>query len=224
MIVLDYKNKYHHRIIASCISALKTGKVIAYPTDTSYGLAVDATNVKAIKRLYKIKGRGFNKPSSVVVPSAAYAKKNTRWNKVVDRLAKKFWPGMITLVLPLTSAPLLRGRGIKGEGAKILTGKTGWIGLRMPKNKIALDLAKYLKKPITATSANLAGRPDCYPAKDIIAQFQNQKLKPDIIINTGKLSKRKPSTVVKIGGGRVEIIRQGPIAKQTIIKVLSAKR
>ena len=223
MIIIDYKKQHHKKIIHACLVALKQGKVVAYPTDTSYGLAADATNIKSIKRLYKVKGRGFNKPSSVVVPSAAHAKKIVRWNKVADRLAKRFWPGMITFVLPLTPAPLPRGRGIKGEGAKILTGKTGWIGLRTPKNKIALDLAKYLKKPITATSANLAGRPDCYSAKDIIAQFQNQKLKPDIIINAGKLSKRKPSTVVKIDGGQVEVLRSGPVSTARISYILNLK-
>ena len=71
MVILDYKKTHHQQIINSCVHALRLGKVVAYPTDTSYGLAVDATNIKAIKKLYKIKGRDFKKPVHVVVPSAA---------------------------------------------------------------------------------------------------------------------------------------------------------
>ena len=97
MVIIDYKKKYHKQIIAAAVKALKAGKAVAYPTDTSYGLAVDATSVKAIKKLYKIKGRNFNKPVHVVIPSIAYGKKIARWNPVASKLAKKFWPGALTL-------------------------------------------------------------------------------------------------------------------------------
>jgi L-threonylcarbamoyladenylate synthase len=91
----------------------------------------------------------------------------------------------------------------------------------MPNNKIALDLAKFLKRPITATSANVSGKNDCYSAHEIISQFQNQKNKPDIIINAGTLPKRKPSTIVKIQNHNVEILREGPISKKQIILTIA---
>lgn len=109
----------------------------------------------------------------------------------------------------------------KNEGLRILSAGTGTIGLRMPNNKIALDLAKYLKRPITATSANLSGKLDCYSAKEIIKQFKSQKYKPDIIINAGQLPKRKPSTMVKVdSNGKVQVLRQGPVSQAQIYKVL----
>lgn len=213
MIIIDYQKKNHSKIIHACVLALKQGRVVAYPTDTSYGLAVDANNASAITKLYKIKGRNFNKPSSVVVPSQLYAKKLVKWNSVATTLVKKFWPGALTVAL---------GLRVQGRGYKQLCSQDGYFSLRMPNNQIALDLSKILKRPITATSANLAGQSDCYSAEDIIKQFKNQKLKPDIIINVGKLPKRKPSTVIKIiNEEKIEIIRQGPVSEKQILEVLS---
>jgi tRNA A37 threonylcarbamoyladenosine synthetase subunit TsaC/SUA5/YrdC len=250
MIIFGYQKKNHKQIVRTCASALRQGKVVAYPTDTSYGLAVDSTNFQAIRRLYKVKQRPFHQPIHIVVPSIAYAKKIVKWNKIADQLAKKFWPGPLTLVLPLTlpspsghpknlkeilgETLTSRGEG-KGREWKILSGGTNFIGLRMPENKIALDLVRYLKSPITTTSANppnSLGGYDSYSVRDITEQFKKKKFKPDIIINAGRLIRRKPSTVVKITsplklrggkGGVIEILRKGPISEKQIRKALSIK-
>jgi L-threonylcarbamoyladenylate synthase len=212
MIILKYNKKQHKKIIHACVKALKQGNVVAYPTDTSYGLAVDATNPKAIKKLYKIKGRNFNKPSSLIVPSKEYSQRLVNWNLKSSKLAKAFWPGPLTVVLQLK---------MQNAEYRMLSGDSGFIGLRLPKNEIALDLAHQLKKPITATSANFAGEKDCYTAEEIVKQFKNKKLKPDIIISTGKLKKQMPSTIVKINDGYVEILRLGPISRIKIKKAIS---
>jgi L-threonylcarbamoyladenylate synthase len=212
MIILDYKQSHHKEIISSCVHALKLGKVVVYPTDTCYGLAVDATNLSAIRKLYQIKERGFNRPVHVVVPSLAEAKKISVWNSHATKLAKQFLPGPLTLVLELKNPT---------KGLKILSAKTDTIGIRMPNNSIALDLAKFLKKPITATSANPAstsGGYDSYTADEVVAQFKNQKYKPDIIINAGRLPKRKPSTLVRVFDDVIKIIREGPITEKQITK------
>jgi len=218
MVIIDYKEKFHKQIIVSAVKALKAGNVVAYPTDTCYGLAVDAGNIFAIKKLYKIKGRNFNKPVHVVVPSVAYAKKIARWNGAAGKLSSRFWPGPLTLVFPVGNG---RDHSLQ-KTLSILSANTRTIGLRMPKNKIALDLAKYLKRPITATSANLSGQADCYSADEIIAQFAKQKHKPDIIINAGKLKKRKPSTLVRVFDDTVKILRQGPVAEKEILKIVDS--
>lgn len=205
MIIIDYKKKYHKtiykKIIGACVQALKKGKVVAYPTDTSYGLAVDATNLSAIKRLYKIKGREFNKPVHIIPPNIGQAKKIVRWDGRANKLVNKFWPGPLTLVLGLRT---------KGLSFRQLSARSGFLGVRMPKNQIALDLAKYLGRPITTTSANISGQKDAYSGKDVLGQFKKQKLSPDILINAGGLPKRKPSTVVKLNDSW-EILRSGPV-------------
>lgn len=214
MIIIDYKKQKHKEIIAACVHALKSGKVIAYPTDTSYGLAVDADNLNAVKKLYKVKGRDFKKPVHVVVPSVGYSKKIVNWDKFSAKLVKKFWPGALTLV---------GGCRVEGAGYRMLSAGTKTLGVRMPKNQIALDLAKNLKRPITATSANVSGGKDCYSAADIANQFKTKKDKPDIIINTGKLRKRKPSTIVKIDKNQFKILRQGPISEKQLKQALRPK-
>ena len=211
MIIIDYKKKYHNKIVKAAVAALELGKCVVYPTDTSYGIAVDATNFDAIIRLYRIKERDINKPIHIIAPSLAKAKKIGQWNKQATQLAQKFWPGPLTLVLKIKD---------KQQTYKLLGAKTGNIGLRMPKNTLALDLAKILGRPITTTSANpsaaASGGHDSYSAKEVLTQFRNKKHQPDIVINAGKLAKRKPSTVVKIDNHELTILRIGPITKKQI--------
>lgn len=197
MIILDYDARKHRQIIHACVLALKDGKTVVYPTDTSYGLACDMTNQRAIKRLYRLKGRDFNKLMHEVVPSVAYAKKVGIFNGIAHRLSRKFWPGPLTIVVPKR------------------TGKAT-IGLRYPKNRIALDLAKRLGRPISATSANRSGQKDSYSLSDILDNFSQAKIKPDIIINAGKLPRKRPSTLVRLRDGQVEILRKGPVSKKQI--------
>ncbi|MDR3642518.1 MAG: L-threonylcarbamoyladenylate synthase [Candidatus Doudnabacteria bacterium] len=215
MIIIDYKKRYHKQIIEAAVKALKAGKAVAYPTDTSYGLAVDATNIKAINNLYQIKERGFNKPVHIIVPSLAYAKKITIWNKAAAELAKKFLPGPLTLVLELK---------VKSGKLETLSANTGTIGIRIPDNNVARDLSKKSGRPITATSANPpnhVGGDDSYSAEDIVKQFKNKEFRPDIIINAGRLPKRKPSTMVRVFDDVVKILREGPISEKQILKVIA---
>ncbi|MBL8030146.1 MAG: threonylcarbamoyl-AMP synthase [Candidatus Doudnabacteria bacterium] len=218
MIILNYSKSQHKEIIHACVLALKSGKVVAYPTDTSYGLAVDASNFKAVKKLYNVKERGFKKAVHVVVPSKAYGKRLVGWNKEAEKLSVKFWPGPLTLVLRS------KNKEFRNEILNILTAKSGFLGLRMPNNRIALGLAKALGRPITATSANpsalLSGGYDSYSAEDVYKQFRVKKFQPDIIINAGKLLKRKPSTLVKLEKNNFEILRKGPVSEKEIKKIL----
>lgn len=223
MIIIKYQKQNHKTIIHAVALALKQGKVVAYPTDTSYGIAVDVTNAAAIKKFYKIKERTSKKPVHIVIASVAQAKKYGQWNRVATALTKKFWPGALSLALPIVRNP-----DPKAKFLKLFSAGTGTIGLRMPENQIALDLVKQLKAPITATSANpsahLSGGVDSYSADEVYKQFLKQKYKPDIIIDAGKLPKRKPSTMLKldhfVSGDGYEILRPGPITKKQIDQVL----
>lgn len=216
MIILEYSERNHKNIIHAVVLAMKHGKVVAYPTDTSYGLAVDISNKKAVEQLYKIKSRSKKQPIHLVVSSIAQAKKLGVWNRYADKLAKALWPGPISLVLPCASAD---------SSVKQFSGNTKTIGLRMPDNAIALDLMKRMGQPIPAVSANPSGKinngVDSYSSKDIIEQFRKLKYKPDIIIDAGRLPKRKPSTLVAVEeDGNYNILRPGPISETRIKKVL----
>ncbi|TSC66575.1 MAG: tRNA threonylcarbamoyladenosine biosynthesis protein [Candidatus Doudnabacteria bacterium Gr01-1014_77] len=221
MIILKLSKTNYSKVLRFAVNSLKKGKTVVYPTDTSYGLAALVSNKKAIDRMYKIKERGFNKPVHIFVSSVVIAKKYVQWNIVAEKLAKKFLPGPLSIALPLKS---------KNKTLKKLTGSTGYLGIRIAKNNFALDLAKQAG-PITATSANFAsekGGFDPYSSKDVLLQFKDRKLKPDIIIDAGKLKKIKPSTFIKVskkGAGKqeeidIEILRQGPISEKQIFSAL----
>lgn len=217
---------------------LKKGKAVVYPTDTAYGLAVDAANTRALRRLYTIKGRSFKKPVHVVVSSMAMAKKYVKFNKLAERVFRKLLPGPLTLVLGLeirnqrsgqnSSSPSEIKEGSRGEFQKneikaleLLSAKTGTLGIRMPKNKTALGLVKKLGRPITATSANLSGGKTAYSVSEALKQFQNKKFQPDLYLDQGRLpTRRKTSTIVDLTSENVRIIRRGWITKIQILKVL----
>ncbi|HVY67518.1 MAG TPA: L-threonylcarbamoyladenylate synthase [Patescibacteria group bacterium] len=216
MIILAYSKKYHRQIVHACALALKQGLVVAYPTDTSYGLAADAGNPSAIQRLYRIKERQKNKPVHIVVPDLAYAKKIAGWSPAAAKLARAFWPGPLTLVLPLKA----RGNG----GLKLLSAGSGFIGMRQPKNELAMALVRALGRPLTATSANpsarLSGGYDSYSARDIAAQFAGKPHRPDIVIDAGRLPRRRPSTLVRLSASGPEILRPGPVSSKQILNIL----
>ena len=196
--------------IDQAIKILKKGGIVVYPTDTAYGLAVDATNVAAVKKLYQLKGRDFKNPIHVIPPSKAsigiFARISPWSQKLIDRLM----PGPLTIVLPLKA---------KGQSWKMLSAGTGTIGVRLPKHRIALDLAKKLGQPITTTSANLSGKPICYSIADFKNQLDKSIYARIYVLDGGKLRKIQPSTVVSLIG-RVKILRPGPISETQIKKVL----
>lgn len=216
MVILQYQKKFHKEIIDSCVHALRQGKVVAYPTDTSYGLAADSENSEAIRKLYRIKERRSGQPIHIIIPSVAYGKKLAHFDRRAEKMAQAFWPGPLTLVLWLKS---------KKKGLVSLSGGTGTLGMRMPDNAIALDLARRLGRGITTTSANpsmhISGGYDSYSAQDVTGQFAKKKFRPDIVLDAGKLSKRKPSTVIRLLHEPYEILRVGPVSEKQIKKIMT---
>lgn len=196
MKVIKLTKLNQQEVIKSALAVLKTGGVIVYPTETAYGLGADYFSQRAVKKVYQIKGRDFKKQLSVIVGSLAMAKRLVKFDQVSMRLAKKHWPGPLTLVLPLKSS-----------------GKT--LALRISSNRLALSVVKKLNGPVTATSANLSGKGEYYSAEEIIKQFAKRKYQPDLIIDAGRLPKQKPSTIAQIIDGQIKILRQGVIVIPT---------
>jgi len=186
------------------------GGIVVYPTDTSYGLAVDATNLNAIDKLFQLKGRQKQKPIHVIFPSFVELNRAVKLNSIAKRLMQKFFPGPLTLVLPLKS---------KSENWEILSAGTGYLGFRNPDDQIVKALVRECKLPITTTSANLSGKANTYSVKQVKRQFKKSKIKPNLYLNGGTLKKIKPSTVIRISGPTLEILREGPI---TIKQIQSA--
>ena len=174
---------------------IREGKVLVCPTDTVYGLICNATNKKAVEKLFKIKNRKPTNPIPIFVKDIKAAKKFAYIDKKQERFLKKVWPGKITAVLN-------RKKGYKLYGLDKNT-----IGLRIPKYKLIIDLLKKINKPLTGTSANIIRKPASTEIKKVIKQFQNQKYQPDLIIDAGNLPKSKPSKVIDLTVHPPKILR-----------------
>ncbi len=178
---------------------LKEGGVIAYPTDTAYGLGADLFNSKAVDKIYKIKGRDFNKPLTLIAANLNQVKKIAAVSPEEQKIISEYWPGPLTILLKA-----------KNKEAKKI-GKDGLIGVRVPDSETARSLADKLGKPIIATSANMAGKPECYSIYCVVNQFMNKIYFPDLILDGGNLRARKITTIIKVVNNQPKIIRQGKV-------------
>ena len=186
------------KIITGAVQILKKGGVVMYPTDTAYGLAADIEGGAGIENIFKIKGRIKQKTLPLIAGSRAMADKYVNWTPMGKKLAKKFWPGPLTLVL---ESRISRKHIIKQSK----------IAIRVPDNKIAQMISKKLGRPITSTSANISGKNECYSVVEFLNQAIGNKRLPDLILDAGKLPKRKPSTIVDATKDQIIVIRKGEI-------------
>ncbi len=182
------------KLINSVVKILKNNGVAISPTETTYGLIADFTNKIAVNKIFKIKQRNKNKLLPIIVSDFKMANEYFNFDKNSLTLAKKYWPGPLTLIL-----------NKKGQN------KCSGVAVRISNNKIVNQLTKKLGRPITATSANISGQDLCYDIFDTIKQFKNNKIKPDIFLNAGILPKNLPSTIIDARNKKIKIIRHGEI-------------
>lgn len=197
MEILKAEPKNLDKITKKVIKFIKQGKVIVSPTDTVYGLICDATNKKAVEKLFKIKKRKSKKPIPIFVKDIKMAKKLAFLNKNQEDFLKATWPGKITAILK-------RKKRIRLYGVDKKT-----IGLRIPNYRFLNILFKKLNRPLTGTSANVSGKPASTKIKEVIPQFKNQKYQPSLVLNAGNLKTSKPSMVMDVSGPKPKILRKG---------------
>lgn len=179
-------------------AVLRAGGVVVVPTETSYALAADGTHRAAISRIRRLKGRG-PKPMAVMAASSHMASRFFTINPVSARLARRHWPGPLTLVLPVRNARLARTALSRGA-----------VGVRVPGFAAARQLSARVGAPLVATSANRSGKPACRSVRAFRAQFRGHPL-PDLFLDAGALPRRRPSTVVRVAGERMLVLRQGAV-------------
>lgn len=184
-------------MIEKAIKLLKKGELIVYPTDTLYGLGADVFNENAIRKVYEVKKRPFTMPLSIAISSIDEIKEFAHMNEIAYKIAEKFMPGAITLILK-------KRRIVPDVLAK------DKIGIRIPANEIALKIAKEI--PITATSANLHGGREPYCIEIAKEELGN---KVAMYIDDGVLPGR-PSTIIDVSEGKIKIIREGAIKEEKI--------
>lgn len=187
------------------VKILQKGGVIAFPTDTVYGLGADAFNSTAVERIYKIKNRPTHRQFPLLI---ADVEQLTSLAQPIPEIAwflvRRFWPGGLTLVLLKTdSLP-----------THLASGTT--IAIRVPNHPVCLALIQYLGNPIIGTSANISGQPAALTAEEVGKQLRE---KVDFIINGGRCPGGKESTVVDVTDETPVILRQGIIPSHEIDKI-----
>ena len=195
------------RDLAEAIAALRAGELVVFPTETFYGIAADASSPGALARLFALKQRDAGKPVALIAADCQTAFGLARMLPAdAPRLAAAFWPGPLTIVVAARD----------GMPPEIL-GDDGGVGVRVSSHPIARALAAGLGRPVTATSANLAGEP---PATTIAEARQALGAKVKVYLEGGTLAGGAPSTVVAIDDSGWHLLRAGAISEREIAAVL----
>ncbi len=198
-------------LVAYAAEQIKSGQILGMPTDTFYGLAADPFNLRAVDRVYEIKSRSRHKPLSLLIESEEQAEMLAR-DPMPDEfyeLARKFWPGPLTIIVPAASRLPLK-----------VTANTGNIAIRVPQANIPLSIIRAAGVPITATSANLSGASECTTATAVRDQLGDRI---PIIVDGGPSPRDVASTIVNLSEDGWRLLREGAIPRQAIAATLGGE-
>jgi L-threonylcarbamoyladenylate synthase len=197
---LEFALEYSTRLISA-------GKVVAFPTDTFYGLAADPLNLSAVSEIFRLKGRTADRPLPLLVASLDQAVDLSRNPpRLFFKLAEKFWPGPLTIVVTASRLIPLK-----------VTANTGKVGLRWPRAPLAVAMIAAAARPITGTSANLSKMPACPTAEAVEKQLG--KYLP-LILDGGATPGEFASTVVDLVDERARILRPGAVPESALKEFL----
>jgi len=197
-------------IIELTVKVLNQGGLMVFPSDTVYGLLVDAYNNEAIKKLITFKSRPPGKPISVFV-DWSFIDDLVELSDKQKELLKNILPGPFTIILKS-----------KGKVSNLLESEKKTLGIRIPDYQPINQLIKKINKPITATSANLSSYSPHYSVESLLKQLSEDKKKLiDLVVDAGKLPRNKPSTVINLVEEKIKIVRQGDIVFSQVNKYIS---
>jgi len=193
----------HEKALKRAKDILLQGGLVACPTESFYGLAVDATNEEAIRRLFALKKRAAGHPILLLIPSVELISEYViRISPVAHQLINEFWPGGLTLVFEASE-----------RISPLLTAGTGKIGLRLSNHPLATALARAIGAPITGTSANISGTPPCCSAKEVLVSFGEDI---DLIIDGGETAGGIGSTILDVTVDPPQILRKGMVQSRQL--------
>jgi L-threonylcarbamoyladenylate synthase len=192
-----------HAVLEESLRFLRHGGVVAFPTDTLYGLGADAFSPKAVRRVFDIKGRASKSGLPLLIGDAADLDMvAVDITDLARTFAEKFWPGPLTLVLPRSA-----------RVPSVVTGGLDTVAVRIPDHPVPRALARSLGRPITGTSANPAGGPDPVSAADV-KRLLGEAV--DYIIDGGPSPLGSPSTILDLSGDRPRILRAGAVRREPL--------
>lgn len=190
------------------VEAIARGQVVAIPTETVYGLAVDALNPAAVQQLVELKGRSASTPLAIAVRGEqAIEDFVCEWSPLAKRFARRCMPGPLTLVVPCGS-PMSIATRLPPSTREYLMGEYDCIGFRIVSHPVICHLHEYLRGPLVLTSANLSGQPPATRGQEVVAQFGETV---PLVLDDGPTRYGGASTVVRVMDNRYEILRNGAI-------------
>jgi tRNA threonylcarbamoyl adenosine modification protein (Sua5/YciO/YrdC/YwlC family) len=218
-VILDLRSADDSRdCIHRAVQALAEGKIVAFPTETVYGLAASALSEPAVARLIGSKNRAPGRPLALAVRSAEEALDYVPdLSPMGQRLARRCWPGPVTLVVEDHHPDgLIRQLPASVQAA---VAPEGTIGFRVPAHQAILDVLRLLAGPIVLTSANRSGQPDATTAQEVVQAIGDDV---NVVLDDGQSRYGQPSSVVRVYDDRFEMLRQGVVSEQTLKRLASA--
>lgn len=204
-------------VVHRAVQVLAEGGLVALPTETVYGLAASALDPRAVERLLQAKGRPSGQPMTLAIKSADEARDYVPdMPPLAHRLARRCWPGPITLVLDSAHPESLVHRLPEQTRQAVSPGET--IGLRVPGHEVVLDVLRLLVGPLVLSSANRSGRADSVTAQEVLAELGDRV---DLVLDDGECRYAKPSSVVRVHDGWYEVLRAGVVPEKTLQRLAS---
>lgn len=198
-------------MIDEAAATIERGGLVAMPTETVYGLAADATNDKAVARIYEAKSRPQFNPLIIHVADADMARQYVDFPPLAKNLSDAFWPGPLTLVLP---------RRPDSNLSLLVSAGLDTVAVRAPNHPLAQSLIRFVDRPLAAPSANLSGSISPTQADHVRASLGDRV---DLILDGGRCPVGLESTIVKIDGERAVLLRHGGVAREDIEHVIGAR-
>ena len=191
------------------ISTIKQGDLVCLPTDTLYSLSCDATNDDSVKRIFQVKGRDFNKPLPIFVYNLEQAQQYGFFNDKALMLAKNFWPGQLTMVMP---------RKVNSNLSPYVYGSNPNIAIRVPQHQLLLEILRKIQLPLVATSANKSDTLNKLTLDEVKSEFKDQI---NIYIeNNEPIQVNQASTIIDCCTENLVISRQGQISMSDLMSIL----
>ncbi len=189
--------------INTTVKSIKEGKIVVFPTDTVYGIGCDPYNKEAVEKVYRIKNRKQGKLFPVLGFSKNELEKIANFNEKANKIAEKFWPGRLTLILPLKDEKLKTSMNLENK-----------VAVRVPNNSCALAILEQCNL-IIGTSANVSGMESFVDPDECEKNISDY----DVFVDSGKISSKGESTVIEISEDEVVVHRKGSISKEEILNL-----
>ena len=205
--ILRVKDK---RVVSRVVDVLERGGVCVVPTDTVYGLIANATDEKAVQKIFSIKGRLKDKAVSIFVDDIHMARQYAEILEKVEDFLERVWPGPVMGVFKAAHQNGL---------SSVLAGRKGTVGMRAPDHEFLQKILSSVDFPLAQSSANISGKLPAKHVDEVVLYFQNKEIQPDLVVDGGALG-RRPSTVVDFSRNKRTVLREGAVSKKKILGLL----